>query len=144
MCQILIAFSGGALVVCEEIAIMAAATHQEIAVVLALLSLFTSVGGAVGQAISGAIWTNKMLPYLDKYLAPTDKGLASSIYASLSTQVTYPVGTPVRDAIVHAYGDVQRLLTITGTAVLPAGIVFILLWRNIDVRTVKQTKGNLV
>lgn len=144
MCQIFIAFSGGSLVVCEEMAVMAAATHQEVAVVLALLLLFTSIGGAIGQAVSGAIWTNNMLSKLNEYLPEGDKGLASTIYASLETQITYPVGTPVRDAIIRAYGDVQRLLTITSVCILPIGVVAILMWRNIDVRKVKQTKGNVV
>ncbi|KAI9753681.1 MAG: hypothetical protein M4579_005033, partial [Chaenotheca gracillima] len=43
MCQIFIAFSGGTLVVCEEIAVMAAASHSEVAVVLALLGLFSNI-----------------------------------------------------------------------------------------------------
>ena len=39
MCQIFIAFGAGTVIICDEIAIMAAALHQHIAVVLAVLGL---------------------------------------------------------------------------------------------------------
>lgn len=56
MCQIFIAFSGGTLVICEQLAVMAVSGPEKVASVLALLGLFQAIGGAIGQAISGAIW----------------------------------------------------------------------------------------
>ena len=49
MCQIFIAFAGGTLVITEQIAVMAATTHQYVAVVLAVQYMFSSIGGAIGQ-----------------------------------------------------------------------------------------------
>lgn len=56
MCQVFIAFSGGTLVICEQLAVMAVSGPEKVASVLALLGLFQAIGGAIGQAISGAIW----------------------------------------------------------------------------------------
>lgn len=144
MCQILIAFSGGTLVICEEMAVMAAASHAEVAVVLALLGLFTNIGGAVGQTIAGAIWTNSLPGLLEKYLPENVKGQAFQIYGSLPMQLQYPMGSPEREAINRAYGDTQRRLVIASVCVLPLAFVFILMWRNINVKTVKQVKGNVI
>jgi MFS family permease len=56
MCQIFISFSAGTIIVCDEIAIMAAASHQHTAVLLAVLGLFGNIGGAIGLTIAAAIW----------------------------------------------------------------------------------------
>ena len=45
----------------SQLAIMASISHQEIAVALAIFSLFGSIGAAVGLAVAGAIWT-QLLP----------------------------------------------------------------------------------
>lgn len=144
MCQIFIAFSGGTLVICQEMAVMAAASHSDVAVVLALLGLFTSAGGAIGQTISGAIWTNTIPQYLELYLPEGSKDLAAEIYAVLDTQLSYPMGSPVRIAIIKAYAVAQRRMLITATAVLPIAIVCVLFWRNIQVKTIQQVKGTIV
>ena len=143
MCQIFIAFAGGTLVICQEIAIMAAAKHEQVAVVLALLSVFTGIGQAVGQSISGAIWTNTLLKYLTLYLPDPLKAQAVTIYASLPTQLSYPRGTPERDAIIAAYAVTQRRMTIAATVITALGFVWILMWRDINLKTVKQVKGRI-
>jgi hypothetical protein len=144
MCQIFIAASGGTIVICEQMAVMAAAAHHEIAVVLALLGLFTSIGGAIGQTIAGAIYTNSMPRALLKYLPADARPQAMTIYSSITVQLQYPMGSPVRDAIIHAYADVMRSLVIGGVCFLPLGYVFILMWRNINVKKIKQVKGTVV
>lgn len=56
-----------------------------------------------------------MLPKISNALAPINATLALDVYADPYTFAdTYPVGTPERDAVIHAYQAVQKLLTITG------------------------------
>lgn len=43
MCQIFISFAAGTIIICDEIAIMAAASHQHTAVVLAVLGMFGNI-----------------------------------------------------------------------------------------------------
>ncbi|OMP86129.1 Siderophore iron transporter mirB [Diplodia seriata] len=143
MCQILSAFAGGTLVVTEQLAAMAAVPHNEVAAVLALEGMFTSVGGSVGQSISGAIWTNLMPKMMEEFLPQEEKGKALAIYGSLATQLAYPVGSPVREAVVAAYGYVQRRMLIAGVCFMPVAMGCVLLWRDINVKKVRQTKGNV-
>lgn len=83
MCQIFIAFSGGTLVITQEIAIMAAVGPENVAVALALQSLFTAIGGSIGTSIAGAIWTNTLPNELEKYLPADLKSQAADIYADI-------------------------------------------------------------
>ncbi|KAG8527813.1 uncharacterized protein KY384_007967 [Bacidia gigantensis] len=140
MSQIFIAFAGGTIVITQEIAIMAAAAHKDVAVVLALLSVFTGVGQAVGLSVSGAIWTNTLLKYLELYLPPDAKAQAATIYASLTTQLQYEVGSPERDAIVRAYGVAQRRLCVAATVVPVLMFVWVGMWRDINVKSWSKEK----
>ncbi|KAK2745570.1 hypothetical protein FQN57_003695 [Myotisia sp. PD_48] len=144
MCQVLIAISGGTLVICEQLAIMAAASHSELAVVLAILGLFSNIGGAIGQTVSGAIWGHTVPGALLQFLPEAAKGKAKEIYASMPTQLSYPMGSSERDAIIAAYAVGQRWMLIVALGILPLAIIWIYWWRDIQLKAVKQTKGNVV
>ena len=144
MCQIFIAFAGGALVIAEEIAVMAPVAHENVASALALQYLSSAVGGAVGLSISGAIWTNTLPEKLEEYLPANLKDQALTIYGDIVTQLSYPVGSPARDAIVHAYGDTQKLMCIAATSVLSLSIVSVVIWKDISLKDRKQVKGLVV
>ncbi|KAK3690258.1 major facilitator superfamily domain-containing protein [Podospora appendiculata] len=144
MCQIFIALSGGTLVICEQIAVMAATSHQYIAVVLAIESMFSSVGGAIGSTIAAAIWNGVFPVRLAEYLPAESKGEFSTIYASIVTQMSYERGTPTRDAINQAYGDAQKYMLIAATVVQVISFVSVAMWRDIKVKDFKQVKGNVI
>lgn len=141
MCQIFIAFSGGTLVITQEVAIMAIVGPENIAVALALQSLFTAIGGAIGTSISGAIWTNTLPGQLQKSLPPGLKSQAADIYLDLDKQLGYAWGSPAREGIIDAYAATQRYMCIAATAVLALMIVWVLMWRNIHVNDFKKPRG---
>jgi MFS family permease len=144
MCMIFISFAEGVLVICDEIAIMAAAAEQQyFAVSLAVLGLFGNIGTAIGLTISAAIWQGILPNKLAEYLPAVDQSDLLLIYESLTTQLSFLPGTPERLAIQHAYGDAQRGLLIAGTAVWAIGLVGVLMWRDIKVIGIKQTKGQV-
>jgi len=143
MCQIFIGVGGGTLVICEQMAVMAVARHGEVASLLALLSLASSIGAGIGSSVSGAIWQNTVLEALLEYLPDDTKDLALDIYADLDTQLSYPMGSPVRDAINKAYGIAQQRMCIAGTAVFVVAIVAIAVWKDVRVSSFKQTKGRV-
>ncbi|TPX23301.1 hypothetical protein DIZ76_012629 [Coccidioides immitis] len=143
LCQVLIALSGGTMVICEQIAIMAAVSHGEVAVALALLGLFSSVGSAIGQTIAGAIWTHTIPQYLKMYLPESAKWKAMEIYNSLEEQLSYPMDSPERQAIMSAYEVGQRRMLIVALCVLPLAMVWILMWRDIQLKNVKRAKGTV-
>jgi hypothetical protein len=143
MCQIFIAFAGGTLVITSQTAAMAAASHQHVAVVLAFLYLFSSIGAAIGQTVAAAIWTGIMPGALARNLPPHLQTEAANIYASLETQLSYEWGSPARDAINQSYSECQRIMLIIATCVLLPAWVCVACWRDISVKEFKQTKGTV-
>ncbi|KAI1136778.1 MFS general substrate transporter [Hypoxylon sp. FL0543] len=143
MCEILYAFAGGACVIAEQIAVMAAAAHQHVAVVLAMEGMFSSVGGAIGGTISAAIWTGTFPQALAKYLPPESQANLTEIYSQLPVQLSYPWGSPTRNAIIQAYGDGLRWMFVAATAITGLGLVATVVWRDIKVTNLKQVKGRV-
>ncbi|QIW95945.1 hypothetical protein AMS68_001463 [Peltaster fructicola] len=144
MCQIFISASGGALVISQQLAIMAAVGLENVASALALLGLFNAVGGAVGSSISAAIWTNTFPQALATYLPASAQGDIPTIFGSLVVQLEYAMGTPERDGIIEAYGHSQRIMCIAATSVLVLNFVGVCLWRNINVKNMKPAGTTVI
>lgn len=148
MCQLFNGVYSGVWALTAQLAIMACVSHQEIAVALAMWGLFGSIGAAIGFAVSGALWTNIFPGQLYNRLPEDAKNLTATIYGDISVQLSYPMGSPIRTAIIDAYQDVQRKMVITGVAFIPLCLACLYLWRNINVRKLeedrgKQTKGTV-
>lgn len=143
MCEIFISFAAGTIIICDEIAILAAAAHQHIAVSLAVLGMFGNIGGAIGLTIAVAIWQSVFPEKLALHLPASELPNLPLIYQDLTVQLSYAVGSPARIAIQQAYGDTQKLLLISGVAVWVVGVVSVLMWRNIRVTDIKQVKGHV-
>ncbi|KAK2802390.1 MFS siderochrome iron transporter 1 [Emmonsiellopsis sp. PD_5] len=144
MCQIFIAFAGGTIVITEQMAVMAATSHQYVAVVLALESMFANVGGAIGLTIASAIWTGVFPKKLGEYLPAEQQANLTTIYGDLKVQKSFAVGSPARDAINQAYGDAQKAMLIGGTAVLAISLAGAAMWRDIKVKDFKQVRGRVI
>jgi hypothetical protein len=148
MCQVFNGISSGIWPLTGQLAIMASVGHQEIAVALALFGLFGSVGAAIGLAIAGAIWNNVLPEKLLELLPADSKDQMATIFGDINVQLSYPIGSPIRDAIEGAYSDVQRKMVIAGAAFTPLCLLCVLIMKNINVRHLeavngKQTKGNV-
>ena len=143
MCQLFISFAAGTIIICDEIAIMAAASHHHIAVVLAVLGMFGNIGGAIGLTIAAAIWQGVFPNKLAEYLPASEMPNLLLVYADITTQLSYPVGSPARVAIQRAYGDAQMRMLVAGTAIWALGLVAVLMWRDIKVIGIKQTRGHV-
>lgn len=143
MCQIFIAFSGGTLVICEQIAVMAVVTHQHVAVVLAIEGMFSSIGGAIGGTVASAIWTGVFPKKLQEFLPAESKADWATIYGSITEQLSYPVGSETRTAINKAYGVAQRDMLIAATCVQVISLVAVAFWRDIKIKDFKQVKGRV-
>lgn len=141
MTQIFVAFAGGPVVVAGEMAMMAPSDHQHIAVIIAILDLFGSVGTAIGSAVSTAIWAGTFKERLRHYLPPGTN--VDNIYGSIYSQLGYRVGTPIRHGIALAYGDSQRYMLITSVCLLAVAWGCVFMWRDIKVTHIKQVRGNI-
>ncbi|KAF7593552.1 hypothetical protein BBP40_011280 [Aspergillus hancockii] len=141
MCQIFIAFAGGTLVIGQDMAVMSAADHDGVPMMLSILGLFASLGGAAGSAVSSAIYTNVFPKRLQDGLPSDAQGDWVDIYlGGYLTQMSYPMGSEVRTAINNAWGDSQKYNCIATTAVIALGFPCIAVWKNLNVDK-KQNKG---
>ena len=121
---------------------MSVVTQQEVAAVLAVWNLFGSAGASIGYAIAGGIWTNTLPQELVNRLPADAAYTAAEVYADLTVQLSFPNGSPERDAVVGAYGYTQRLMVITGVALVPLCLLAIFVWRNIDIKKLQREQGN--
>lgn len=111
--QFLIGFGGGMLNVPAQLGVQASASHQELAQATAMFLTLISVGGAIGSAISGAVWTKQIPSKLEKYLPDDLKDQATPIFQSITTAMEYERGSPARIAINRSYQETMTtLLTI--------------------------------
>lgn len=60
MAQLLTGMGGAFSVVGSQVASQGSVPHQDVALVIALLSLWTNIGASIGSAIASAVWTNAM------------------------------------------------------------------------------------
>ena len=101
----------------------------DVAIVTGIYLATYNIGSALGNTVSGALW-QQVIPgeLLRQTGNPT---LAAQVYADPFTfALTYPVGTPERDAVIQAYRHVQRLLCIAGICLSVLLIGFSLVIRN--------------
>ena len=143
MCQIFISIGGSVFIIVEQLAILAAADHQHVATVLALLNVVGTVGDAAGSTICAAIWTNTFYKALQARLPDSVMDNIDNIYEDLSVQTSYPVGSPARIAIQEAYGYSQTRMLAAGTGLMGLCIFWVLMIRNIDLKKVAQVKGTV-
>ena len=120
-CQVVVGVGGGVLNVPAQLGVQASAKHGQVAAATAIFLTILQIGGAVGSAISGAVWTNNLLDKLTRYLPPESSSQASEIYGDVTIASTrWAEGTPERDAINRAYEETMYiLLTIALCAAAP-------------------------
>lgn len=143
MCQIFISIGGSVFILVEQLAILAAADHQHVATVLALLNVVGTVGNAAGSTICAAIWTNTFHKALRRYLPDSAMGDIDLIYEDLAQQVSYPVHSPERLGIQQAYAYSQTRMLAVGTGLMGLCIIWTIMIRDIDLKKVAQVKGTV-
>lgn len=118
--QVIVGIGGGLVNVPVQLGVQASASHQEVAAATAMFLTSMEMGGAVGAAISGAVWSSAIPHKLLQYLPEETKGQAGDIFGKLTTALSYPMGSPTRIAINRAYQEtMDRLLFLAVLATLP-------------------------
>ncbi|KAE8387013.1 major facilitator superfamily domain-containing protein [Aspergillus alliaceus] len=144
MCQIFISFGGGTLVIGQDMAVMAASDREGVPMMLSMIGLFSSLGGAIGNAASAAIFSNTFPAVLRDALPAESKSQYMDIYlGGYLKQLHYPAGSDIRDAINQAYRAYMKYGCITAVAVMAVGLPAIAMWRNYRVDK-KQNKGEMM
>ncbi|CAD6622813.1 AMH_1a_G0016400.mRNA.1.CDS.1 [Saccharomyces cerevisiae] len=114
-------FGDGANVMGTQVAAQAAVPHKDMAATISVLSLYSSIGAAVGTAITSAVWTDKLPGALSKYVP--DKEKAAAFFESLTSIWEEPWGSVNREGAINAYEKVNYTLFCMGLGV--SSIMFI-------------------
>jgi SP family sugar:H+ symporter-like MFS transporter len=143
--QIAIGIGGGFLNVPVQLGVQASASHQQVAAATTVWLTLLEVGGAVGAAVSGAIWSTYIPQKLQAYLpAGTDY---ASIYEDIlvsGNYTLYPLESPERIAINQAYQETMRYLLI-GALCAAAPILPLTFWlKNYKLDEMKQPVEGVV
>ncbi|KAE8330077.1 major facilitator superfamily domain-containing protein [Aspergillus sergii] len=129
--EILLGIAGGMFPYPAQASIQAATKHEHLAVITGLYLAVYNIGSAIGGTISGAVWRQRMGKELTKHLGGANETLTDLAFAKpFDFIVSYPVGTPEREAVILAYKEVQRILCITGICLTVPLIIFSLCIRN--------------
>lgn len=130
--QIVIGAGGGLLNVPVQLGVQASASHQEVAAATAMFLTSMELGGAVGAAISGAVWTHNLPRKLQQYLPDENKGDAKAIFGKLTKALEYPIGSPARVGINRAYQETMNKLLVLAFVVTIPLIPLSLMMENYD------------
>lgn len=127
--QIVLGIAGGMFPYPAQASLQAYVKHEQLAIMTGLYLATYSVGSALGNSVSGAIWSQVLPGDLASRLG--NETLAGIVYGDpLGSIELYPVGTPIRTAMIDSFQHVQRLLTITGICLCIPLVVFSLCLRN--------------
>ncbi|KAK0387683.1 hypothetical protein NLU13_3928 [Sarocladium strictum] len=105
MCQTLIGAGGAMSVVGSRVASQASVPHQDVALAISLLSLWSKIGSSIGAAIVAVIWSSQMPDQLRANLPPSaTEADVTKIFGSVrSIRDLYEFGSPMREGSVEAY-----------------------------------------
>ncbi|TCD63466.1 hypothetical protein EIP91_005375 [Steccherinum ochraceum] len=115
--QIIQGLGGGIAVAALMVGVQASVPHSDVAIITAISALWSEIGGAVGTAIAGAIWTNTMPKNLAKYVGFLPEDQRAELFGSITDVMMYPRGDPIREGVITAYSETMLVLVVTGTAI---------------------------
>lgn len=141
MCLILIGITEMVLTGSSQMAVVVTIPHRDIAVVVGIWGTFISVGMAIGVGVSGGVWNNVFRKALQEALSEESKQLAVDISGSLVNQMQYPLGSPIRNAVVAAYWSAHQKMLIAGLCPVPLAGVGILIWNNVRLKKPEVAVG---
>lgn len=97
-----------------QIATQGSVPHQDLAQMIAQLSLWTRLGGAIGTSVAANVWTNNMPVNMAREGVPEE--LIPTLYGSItSIKDTYSFEDPIRQAAIRAYDSTVRPMFIAAT-----------------------------
>lgn len=106
LAQIIVGAGGAFSVVGSQVASQASVPHQDVALVIALLSLWSTIGGSIGAAIAAVIWDTKMPVLLREYLpANTTDAEVTAFFGDITTIRAYDFDSPTRQGAIRAYQE---------------------------------------
>ncbi|KAI0365208.1 drug:h+ antiporter [Pilatotrama ljubarskyi] len=128
--QVLQGMGGGFAAICSGIGAQASVPHADVAMITALVLLWTEIGAGVGGSIAGAIWSGTMPGKLREYLPGLSQEERDVLFGSITDVRARPMDDPVRQGVISAYGETMKTMLVVATALSVIPVVLALLMPN--------------
>ncbi|RMD44639.1 hypothetical protein DV735_g584, partial [Chaetothyriales sp. CBS 134920] len=99
-------------VVGARVGVQASVPHDDIASLISIITLWSTLGSSVGSAIAASIWTEQMVAEMERQMPDVSTTTITTIYGSITTLRKYPFLDPVRQGSIRAYAIVNGHITI--------------------------------
>ncbi|KAI4169854.1 MAG: hypothetical protein LQ343_005403 [Gyalolechia ehrenbergii] len=143
--QIALGIGGGMVNVPAQLGVQASASHGEVAAATAVFLTVVEIGGAVGSAISGAVWNENVPRKLALYLPLDAQADATSIFGNLTLAQSYPIGSSERIAINRSYQETMNILLIIAVCLSVPLLPLSVIMSNYKLNQMDQkVKGNVI
>ncbi|KAJ4145517.1 hypothetical protein LMH87_004365 [Akanthomyces muscarius] len=101
-------------VVGARVGSQASVPHEDMASMISLLTLWSTLGSSIGSAVASAIWTNEMLDRMHVELPNVNDKTLKKIFGSIKKLRTdYAYDDPIRQGAIRAYSHVNGHIAIT-------------------------------
>ncbi|GAA5871445.1 hypothetical protein JCM16303_000758 [Sporobolomyces ruberrimus] len=139
--QLIGGVGGGFTTIAAQIGCQSVVGHQDVGIATAIFLTITQIGGAVGGALAGAVWSTVLPNRLHRHLDASQHPLIPEILASLPYALSFPPGSPVRLAIDRSYVDVQKNLNWLAMAMLLPALLAVCSMKNVNLEKEDQGQG---
>ena len=143
--QIAMGIGGGMINVPAQLGIQASVSHRNVAAATAIFLTIVEIGGAVGAAVSGSIWSSNLQNKLTLYLPQAEKSNAAMIFGNLTLAQSYLPGSPERASINRSYQETMNILLIVSVCLCVPLLPLSLLMKNYRLHAMDQkVKGKVI
>lgn len=114
-------------VVGARVGSQASVPHEDMASMISLLTLWSTLGSSIGSAVASAIWTNEMVDRMRLELPDVNEKTIKKIFGSIKKLRTdYAFDDPIRQGSIRAYSYVNGHIIITAIviAIIPLFATF--------------------
>ncbi|KAK1229978.1 hypothetical protein PQX77_006941 [Marasmius sp. AFHP31] len=128
---LIIGIGGSFSVVGSQVSAQASVPHQDVALTISLLGLWSSIGGSIGAAITIAIWGSHLPNLFAQHLpAGTPADTITSFYNSITAIREAPYGSALREGAIEAWREAQWVLFVAGFTMAFIPLVAAMLQKN--------------
>ena len=98
-------------VVGARVGVQASVPHDDVASLISIITLWSTLGSSVGSTIASAIWTNQMLKQMRVELPDVPEATIKKVYGSIRSLRKYAYDDPIRQGSIRAYAIVNGHIT---------------------------------